>query len=196
MAPLSASMPGHLDRVGSRTSSSSIVHGRLRQSTEPKSSYKRSFRFSLTVSGLRYRSSSLSNKRTALFPNNPHLPEVALKCVAKGRSTYYTFPSVLESLASGATVSHMFPSPADGAMDSGRSPGSMYPDLEGLSVEESDPLPPLQSTVSSSRIHPPKRPPPPRSSSVPIVSPFPKVRVRTAVKLISVCVLCVNLQTF
>ena len=58
-------------------------------------------------------------------------------------------------------------------MESTRSPRSVYPDLGDMSIEESDPLPPLQSLVPKSL--PPKRPPPPRSTSVPMnIGPAPK----------------------
>ena len=56
--------------------------------------------------------------------------------------------------------------------------GAQYPDLGDMSIEESDPLPPLQSTVTKSRLPPPKRPPPPRSASAPssmITGSTPKV---------------------
>ena len=61
--------------------------------------------------------------------------------------------------------------------------GSLYPDLGGVDMEESDPLPPLQSTVKARA--PPKRPPPPRSTSI---SGSTGVSPAMAPKIVSVCV--------
>ena len=80
------------------------------------------------------------------------------------------------------SMSNLVPSPADGVMDVSPS-SSLYPDLGGVDMEESDPLPPLQSTGKARA--PPKRPPPPRSGSISgslVVSPT------MASKMVSLCV--------